>query len=267
MPRLEEGREDALKQTFKQISLARTKTDGTLHHSPKMTSMRRTFGSIGGSNESKTSPKIAAPPQWTEQDVQAALRLVREGWEGQVFRLDRYLERNWKLYHGVPLEDADYEEQKDLRPSTANNLAAIYEKVSLETTPTREKQVQLGHDPVAKKLSKDPLLLPDLGFERGAATSSSSSSAFFPANVLGIEQLGYELPGIASTQTVAGQDADDKLRTPSSPDDDGGRDLEFTVPARRVDSSSGATIRGTGLAISLAEYQSRVLGLDISPEK
>jgi len=293
LPSLEEGRNAAIKQTQEQIKLARTRTDGTLQHSPKISSVRRTFGSIGGSGDNnRTSPKVAAVPQWTEQDVQAALRLVREGWEGQVRRLDTYLERNWKIYHGVPLEQAEEElseiprEAESHNPNgisttNGNNLAAIFEKVAMETTPTMEKQSRLEYNDdestTARKpaSSRRPIFLPDLDFEEGRS--------LMQGNIFGIGHLGDgEVAGLASAvgkPTASEQDEENPQTPPGAvqrAQDDGDEaeeeeqeDMASTMPMKRLDSAS--TVRNSnasnasGLSIPLAEYQSRVLNL--SPTK
>lgn len=307
MARLEEGRDAALRQTQEQIKLARTRMDGTIQNSPRVSSMRRTFGSLGGSGDNKTSPKVAALPQWTEQDVQAALRLVREGWEGQVQRLNHYLERNWNIHLGVLPPDVELEEPKDIRPNAGNNLAAIFEKVALETTPTIEKQKQLGHgdghDEPSRKISKDPMLLPDLDFDRDASSfhnnifgidpgeevSPTASSAQFGSVPAG---AGYQhtQSQVSSTEEEEEEEEDgqnrghksragietsarlkamtvegEKRREAGQPQQ---QDLEVAMPAvRRADSGStvGSGEGGGRLSIPLSEYQARLLSY--SPTK
>lgn len=145
LPTLEEGRDAALRQTEEQIKLARVKevTSTMSSTNSKLSSMRRTLATFGaGPADARNGGRVAAVPEWTEQDIQAALRLVSEGWEGQKARLNAYLERNWHLYKGLPLEEnTDDAEQ---RPGTAGSLSKIMDKVALESTPTIEKELQLG---------------------------------------------------------------------------------------------------------------------------
>ena len=151
LPNLEEGRDAALRQTTEQIRVARNKTDGSAMSSAssKVTSMRRTLANLGSTTTIPTlkgGAKTAAVPEWTEQDVQAALRLVNEGWEGQVKRLEAFLDRNWKMYQGLPTEEDGVADQSvsPQRPGTAGSISRVLEKTALESTPTMEKQARLG---------------------------------------------------------------------------------------------------------------------------
>lgn len=153
IPNFEEGRVGALRDTEQQIKVARSKADvwASSNAPSKISSMRRTFANIGGgSTTPKGGTKLAAVPQWTEQDVQAALRLVSEGWEGQAQRLDQFLDRNWRMYHGQAL-DSDAAAMASLeeahRPGTASSFSQILDRVATESTPRIEKQLQLG-DPI-----------------------------------------------------------------------------------------------------------------------
>lgn len=154
LPPFSESRYAALRQTEEQIRIARTKTDETMmgSSSSKISSVRRTFSTLGagiapsqfGSSKSSSS-RVGAVPQWTEQDVQAALRLVNEGWEDQARRLNQYLARNWRILHGV--EDITSgtvsEGEKDQRPGTAGSIGKVLQKVASQSTPTMEKDAQL----------------------------------------------------------------------------------------------------------------------------
>ncbi|KAB8416373.1 hypothetical protein FH972_024892 [Carpinus fangiana] len=160
LPSLEEGRVQALQDTEQQIKAARSKAESwNMTNAPsKMSSMRRTFASIGGGAAGpKGGPKISAVPQWTEQDVQAALRLVSEGWEGQAQRLEQFLDRNWRMFHGE-MQDLDPAAMESLeeaqRPGTAGSISKILDRVAIESTPTLEKQLQLGDSSSTKTPTK-----------------------------------------------------------------------------------------------------------------
>ena len=79
----------------------------------------------------------------SDQDIKAALGLVDESWARQEYRLQQYLQRNHNIAHGIPTA-MDVDEEDFERPDTANSLGKILEKVTIESTPTREKDVQLG---------------------------------------------------------------------------------------------------------------------------
>ncbi|KAI9719020.1 MAG: hypothetical protein M1828_006396 [Chrysothrix sp. TS-e1954] len=153
LPSLEEGRDAALRHTTEQIRLARNKNEGSAMSSAtsKVSSMKRTLASFGSNTATasfKGPSKTAAVPEWTEQDVQAALRLVHEGWEGQVKRLEVFLDRNWKMYNGMALDvdEAAAGSTSPQRPGTAGSITKIMERATIDTTPTMEKQTQLGDD-------------------------------------------------------------------------------------------------------------------------
>jgi len=150
LPSLEEGRDAALRQTEQQIKIARTRADGSAMANPspnsnKISAMRKTLASFPGSPAKPSAPKVAAVPQWTEQDVQAALRLVSEGWEGQAKRLAQFLERNWEIYQGGLVEDMDMQHDLQIQqPHTAESISKTVKMVTIESTPTVEKQITLG---------------------------------------------------------------------------------------------------------------------------
>jgi len=90
-----------------------------------------------------SSGPVAAPlPQLSEQDIQAALRLVSESWDRQQYRLQQYLDRNWCLLNGIPT-NMEIEEEDFERPSS-DSLSKVLEKVKIESTPTAEKELDFG---------------------------------------------------------------------------------------------------------------------------
>ncbi|KAK4992021.1 hypothetical protein LTR50_001417 [Elasticomyces elasticus] len=82
-------------------------------------------------------------PQLSDQDIQAALRLVAESWDRQQFRLQQYLARNYAIMQGIPtameIEEEDFE-----RPGSVGSLGKALEKVAYESTPRNEKEFELG---------------------------------------------------------------------------------------------------------------------------
>jgi len=128
----------ALKQTEDQVKQMRD--DVSLHAQTRSASVR-----------SKIASKVSGKPPkerlqsfgLSDQDIKAALGLVDESWERQEYRLQQYLQRNYNIANGVPttmeVDDEEFE-----RPDTAASLSKIVEKVKLESTPTAEKDLQLG---------------------------------------------------------------------------------------------------------------------------
>lgn len=84
----------------------------------------------------------------SDQDIKAALSLVDESWERQEYRLQQYLQRNYNLANGIPAT-LDVGDEEFERPSTATSLGKLVEKVQIESTPTVEKDLQLGGGPMA----------------------------------------------------------------------------------------------------------------------
>ena len=98
----------------------------------------------------------------SDQDIKAALGLVDESWGRQEYRLQQYLQRNYNLANGIPttmeVDDEEFE-----RPDTATSLSMIVERVKLESTPTTEKDLQLGS--VTEEGYRDAPTPPEKDFE------------------------------------------------------------------------------------------------------
>ncbi|KAK4959655.1 hypothetical protein LTR28_005167 [Elasticomyces elasticus] len=88
-------------------------------------------------------PVTTSMPQLSDQDIQAALRLVAESWDRQQFRLQQYLARNYAIMQGIPtameIEEEDFE-----RPGSVGGLGKALEKVAFGSTPRNEKEFELG---------------------------------------------------------------------------------------------------------------------------
>ena len=264
LPPFTESREAAVRQTEDQIRIARTKTDSSSALSSttsKISSVRRTFTSLSASampssSAIRTSSKVGAVPQWTEQDIQAALRIVTEGWELQASRLNEYLARNWRILHGMsePGEGAASAKSETSietqRPGTAGSLGRVLEKVAAESTPTREEDLQLGdamlgarepHPANAESSANDSDVAPGLDAasfttalegarESGALESPASPRATFgdlPIDNAHFMKENIFQPGSPTTPT-----------TPTTPDAKRGG-LRRSVESARLRSRSG----------------------------
>ncbi|KAI4606305.1 hypothetical protein J4E83_010113 [Alternaria metachromatica] len=139
LPTMQESRQMALKQTEDQVKSMRD--DVSLPTSSKSSSVRSRLTNRVVSGKSSKEPNY--PMGLSDQDIKAALGLVDESWARQEYRLQQYLQRNHNLAHGIPTA-MDVDEEDFERPDTANSLGKILEKVTIESTPTREKDVQLG---------------------------------------------------------------------------------------------------------------------------
>ncbi|KAI4945808.1 hypothetical protein J4E91_007722 [Alternaria rosae] len=151
LPTMQESRQMALKQTEDQVKSMRD--DVSLPTSSKSSSVRSRLTNRVVSGKSSKEPTY--PMGLSDQDIKAALGLVDESWARQEYRLQQYLQRNHNIAHGIPTA-MDVDEEDFERPDTANSLGKILEKVTIESTPTREKDVQLGvYSPKTKPSEKD----------------------------------------------------------------------------------------------------------------
>ena len=115
-------------------------------------------------------PPITAPlPQLSEQDIQAALRLVAESWDRQQYRLQQYLYRNFCMLNDIPtnmqIEEEDFERpyqvgglaERDTnagsslrasgdhpRTGSFGELHKVLAAVQSESTPRVEKELDFG---------------------------------------------------------------------------------------------------------------------------
>jgi hypothetical protein len=128
----------ALKQTEEQVKSMRD--DVAIPTQSKPASVRSRLANRVVSNSKKESNY---PSGLSDQDIKAALGLVDESWARQEYRLQQYLQRNHNIAHGIPTA-MDVDEEDFERPDTASSLGKILEKVKIESTPTAEKDVQLG---------------------------------------------------------------------------------------------------------------------------
>jgi hypothetical protein len=138
LPPMQESRQLALKQTEDQVKQMRD--DVSIHTQSKGASVR---SKLANKVSSKPAKAVVHPSGLSDQDIKAALSLVDESWARQEYRLQQYLLRNHNIAHGIPTT-MDVDEEEFERPDTATSLTRIIEKVKIETTPTVEKDVQLG---------------------------------------------------------------------------------------------------------------------------
>lgn len=143
LPTMQESRQMALKRTEDQVKQLRD--DASIHTTSKPTSVRSKLASKASKVTSKTGRERGPSVGLSDQDIKAALGLVDESWSRQEYRLQQYLERNYNIANGipVPLDVGDEDFERD-RPETASSLSRIIEKVTIDSTPTAEKDLQLG---------------------------------------------------------------------------------------------------------------------------
>lgn len=140
LPTMQESRQMALKRTEDQVKQLRD--DVSMNGNSKQASVR---SKLASKVSSKTGRDRGPSIGLSDQDIKAALGLVDESWSRQEYRLQQYLQRNHNIANGIPVSmdvgDEDFERD---RPDTASSLSKIIERVTTESTPTTEKDLQLG---------------------------------------------------------------------------------------------------------------------------
>jgi hypothetical protein len=144
LPAMHESRNAALKATEDQVKQIRD--DVATQPQARSMSVRSKFSNrVHG----RPSRERAMPFGLSDQDIKAALGLVDESWERQEYRLQQYLQRNYNIANGIPV-NMDVDDEEFERPDTAASIGKLVEKAAYDTTPTIEKEIQLGsavHDP------------------------------------------------------------------------------------------------------------------------
>jgi hypothetical protein len=138
LPSMLESRQMALKQTEDQVKQMRD--EFPIHTQSKGSSVR---SKLTNRVTGKAPKETGHPSGLSDQDIKAALGLVDESWARQEYRLQQYLQRNYNIAHGIPTT-MDVDEEDFERPDTASSLGKILERVRIESTPTTEKDLQLG---------------------------------------------------------------------------------------------------------------------------
>ncbi len=140
MPSMEASHQMALRTTEQEVK--RLRDTPSLTPSTKVSAVRNRISSRVSGKYTSQKPGMTT---LSEQDINAALRLVDESWDRQVYRLKQYLQRNYNLAHGIATA-LDVDEEDFERPVTASSLSKVIERVMYDTTPTAEKEVSLGDE-------------------------------------------------------------------------------------------------------------------------
>ncbi|OSS45242.1 hypothetical protein B5807_10238 [Epicoccum nigrum] len=179
LPTMQESRQIALKRTEDQVKQLR---DDASVHTMKSLSVRSKLASKASKVTSKTSRDRGASIGLSDQDIKAALGLVDESWSRQEYRLQQYLLRNHNIANGIPVSmdvgDEDFERE---RPDTASSLMKAIEKVTLDSTPTMEKNLQLGTvitDSLYESPESTPGSTPGLRMAKGRQLPTSKVDYF-----------------------------------------------------------------------------------------
>lgn len=135
LPNMSESRTEALRKTEQEVRAMRDDRVG----SPQPKSVRTKF--LG------KQPKERPSSQLSDQDINAALRLVDESWERQTYLLEQYLTRNQRIANGLDVDvDIDQEEFEKPQSDGPTRLSQIMEQVKLDSTPTAEKELSFTEE-------------------------------------------------------------------------------------------------------------------------
>jgi hypothetical protein len=138
LPSMQESRQMALKQTEDQVKSMRD--DHTTQTQTRSLSIRNKItNKVGG----KAPRERSRSTFLSDQDIKAALGLVDESWARQEYRLQQYLHRNHNIANGIPTTMEVDDEQFE-RPDTATNINNMVERAMVDSTPTMEKELDLG---------------------------------------------------------------------------------------------------------------------------
>ncbi|KAK3045342.1 hypothetical protein LTS18_013999 [Coniosporium uncinatum] len=165
LPTMDESREEGIKQTIKEAT--EVQRIGSPKPEQPSSSMRTRFVSRVVSPRPRRLSN-ALPITLTQQDIQAAVGLLHHGWDFQVSRLQQYLDRNYRIMNGLPLEDVSPDQGyidgmlEDIEVSAmAANVTELLEKVKTDSTPRVEKQ--LNFDGVtADPQDEEPSLMDEI---------------------------------------------------------------------------------------------------------
>lgn len=103
--------------------------------------VRKTLGrTISGQKAPRAPDRTSLLPEMSMRD---AVGSVWQNWDREVARLQKYLDRNYALAHGLPLEKSAMLDFG--RPGTGDSLLTAMGDLTFEKTPTAESNAQLGH--------------------------------------------------------------------------------------------------------------------------
>ncbi|KAF2639034.1 leucine rich repeat protein-like protein [Massarina eburnea CBS 473.64] len=152
LPSMDQSRNAALKATEDQVKQIRD--ESATHNQPRSISVR---SKLSNKVHHRSTRDRSVSFGLSDQDIKAALTLVDESWERQEYRLQQYLQRNYNIANNIPTA-IEVDDEAFERPDTATSLGKLVETVKLDTTPTAEKDIELGTPTVCEKeLHTSPL--------------------------------------------------------------------------------------------------------------
>jgi hypothetical protein len=137
---MDQERMEALQRVEREIQSIRAEVNTGTHK----LSVRRTLAAVktGGHQPRPT------PSEYTDRDIQVAVRLMDEKWDRQIRRLQSYLARNYSIASGLPLPIDESDESS--RPDTAIPPPGLMEKVSHVSEVPLDRESSLREEMSAK---------------------------------------------------------------------------------------------------------------------
>lgn len=113
-----------------------------------VSTVKRQIGAVIPAPLQFASSHTGAPPpqqkQYTQPQAEALLASVHAKWDNKTAVMQGYLDRNFKLAHGLPVEDSPMTENE--RPTTGHSGSSTLRLGSNDATPLGEPDRQLGAD-------------------------------------------------------------------------------------------------------------------------
>jgi hypothetical protein len=155
LPPMTESREAALHETEQSVRSLRDEQSQApsresnrrlsrflMAPSSKLARSQSSGGSVTDAGRSRTHQQAHGPSPLSDADIRAAMTLVDESWNRQLYRLSQYLGRNYDISQGIPTS-MDVDDEAFERPTSGSSigqLKSLIEQVQIDSTPIAEME-------------------------------------------------------------------------------------------------------------------------------
>lgn len=153
LPSMDEDRAAAIRNFGREFENSRDTGLRSLTAPTKATvvTMTRSIGAampgpLSFANRHSGPPLPHGKKQYTEFEANILLNSLSQNWDKEIALMQGYLERNYKLAHGLPLENPSGAATENERPRTGTSTDTAVRIDGNEATPTGEPSRQLGTD-------------------------------------------------------------------------------------------------------------------------
>ncbi|KAI4180588.1 MAG: hypothetical protein L6R41_007151 [Letrouitia leprolyta] len=161
LPSMDEDRAAAIRKFDREFENSRDTGLRSLTAPTKATvvTMTRSIGAampgpLSFANRHSGPPIAQGKRQYTEFEANILLNSLSQNWDKEIALMVEYLERNYKLAQGLPLETSSSgAATENERPTTGTSTSTVKRIESNEATPTGEPSRQLGIDVGARQAS------------------------------------------------------------------------------------------------------------------